>query len=312
MNPQPEASASRRFAIVSRKDLQVLPGSVTEPMPLRGQNPAKRRDLGRGGFVRIEEAMLVLLTILAVVLADSCSIQKPTSERTVPPYLTLPPVPSFIPEPTHIPEPTVVDTGLAYGVPCSPPCWQGLIPGKTPREEAARVLEELWSSGVVEDVLDTGGTSDGAFIVQVASRTETLAMITFDRGVIESIDGDVNFDYTIGDLVAAFGPPEGIFGQVETGSGKCLVCPESVTGPIAVSDVWVSLVYPKQGLYFRARIQGHLLGCICPEMSIGYFCYYLPQSMEDRIENNRDKCSAFLSGYTLADMAEWHGFGGGY
>jgi len=76
----------------------------------------------------------------------------------------------------------------------------------------------------------------------------------------------------------------------------------------------VHLLYPNQGLWFLTLVPLSGLGCICPEMKVVSFCYYAPISMQEALDNNylANLCTDVLTGITEEDLAEWHGFGGGY
>jgi hypothetical protein len=185
-----------------------------------------------------------------------------------------------------------------------------LIPGKTTREEAVQVLQELLNRGQVDQVPDF---RDPAVIVVL--RTRSMGFLLFDGDVLVEIDGHVEFDYTVDDLLTAFGPPGGIYPYpMSIGSGNCQACPESNPGAeLSYYHLQAFLVYPEQGFTFVVHVPSDLRGCICPGMRVDRFCYYAPQSMEDKLSSNlRDQCTGYLEGISPADFVRWHGFGGGY
>ena len=51
--------------------------------------------------------------------------------------------PHIVPPPRVTPDPELMDVSLLTGEPCGPPCWQGIIPGETTREEAMVILHDL-------------------------------------------------------------------------------------------------------------------------------------------------------------------------
>jgi hypothetical protein len=97
--------------------------------------------------MRSRSETVYLATTLVMLIAASCAAH--VDERARPAItvtsVTVPPVLS--PDPTIAPAPTIVDPGLAYGVPCKPPCWYRLTPGTSTRQEASQAVEQLLASG---------------------------------------------------------------------------------------------------------------------------------------------------------------------
>lgn len=215
---------------------------------------------------------------------------------------------------TYTPEPTVIEPGLAYGIPCKPPCWHGLIPGKSTYGDAAQVIEQLRASGQV-DSIDEGPTW---FIVYPVQGMRGAVYGHFENNVLQRINGRVEFYYPVGSLVEQFGAPEGVY-LIGKGSTICSSCeewepPEPPGVPVEGSGA--ILFYPGQGLRFSMLIPTCGLGCICPEMPVVAFWYYSPRSMQEALDDyNRYLTEAYPgAGLTVAseDLIEWHGFGGGY
>lgn len=70
------------------------------------------------------------------------------------------------PWPTSTPILTVVEPGLAYGQPCKPPCWRGLVPGQSTREDAEQAIQQLQASGWASYV---DGGPPGGYHIQPGS-----------------------------------------------------------------------------------------------------------------------------------------------
>jgi hypothetical protein len=51
---------------------------------------------------------------------------------------------------------SVTDRSLFTGLPCAPPCWQGIVPGETTAEEAMQILRA--SPYVKQDNIEKTGT----------------------------------------------------------------------------------------------------------------------------------------------------------
>ena len=255
-------------------------------------------------------------TILAIVflmfLANSC-----TGEESQ----TSSPRPTFVPPPTYTPIPTVVEPGLAYGIPCKPPCWQNLIPGESTSQDVEREMERLrvseWAYSVVGVV--EGGRGD--YHVRPSPFTIGGSIhVKIEEDTITRIMGNVLFDYHVGTLVEQLelGGPEGLY--IVGGSGGCDSCEEWEPAPADnVPGTHgryhpVHLLYPNKGMWFLMLVPLNGWGCICPEMEVVAFCYYDPVSMEEALKDNylQELCGAQLSGVIEEDLTEWHGFGGGY
>lgn len=268
-------------------------------MILRRQEQSAARRAGR-------LAVLALLAALLVVLGNSCRVTEPrpaARETSCPP--------STCPVPTPAPEPTILDTGLAYGVPCKPPCWQGLTPGETTRQEAASILAQLRSSGQVNSIVE-GPVS--FHVYPVLGMTGAVRGY-FEEGVLREIRGLVKFDYTLGDLIEQFGPPEGFYPSQLTAV--------NVRAPCSSCDLWhpppgidpyvlTWFLYPSQGLAFYVFVPGSGLGCLCPEMRVGWYCFYAPCSIGEGTNSCGDVCLGKLEELSAVELGKWHGFGGEY
>lgn len=221
-------------------------------------------------------------------------------------------------EPTCTPVPTVVEPGLAYGIPCKPPCWRGLIPGRSTRQEAAQAMEELRTEGWADHIIDGSSVGGGYSISPSPFTSHGTIHVVIDDDTVTKIRGTtLLFYYPVGTLVEQFGDPEGLY-VVAQGGTICSSC-EGWEPPYhpSTSDEMsspVHLLYPSQGLWFLALVPTSGQGCICPKMKVVAFCYYSPRSMQEALSDNylADLCAGTLTGVTEEDLVEWHGFGGGY
>ncbi len=246
--------------------------------------------------------LIVFILASMTLLTTSCRIIGKEAE--------FPPQPTLEPEPTWTAPPPVIDTGLAYGIPCKPPCWQGLIPGKTTQQESSEILEEL----VVNKQIDRFKKYATGIRINIISDTLNTIFIDFEDGILKRIRGSVKFYYPIKSLIEQFSPPEGLYLIDEGSSISQRSCeewtpPKPITLPV-MSDP-VHLLYPKLGLHF-VMLQPMLGNFICPEMQTVYFCYYEPLSMPEALQDNylADLCGTPKA--TERELVKWHGFGDGY
>jgi len=266
-----------------------------------------------GGSMRPRYKTTIVVVILTMLLGTSCTGAKVTPSPVCRGPQTVPPVPT--PEPTTTPIPTVVEPGLAYGVPCRPPCWRGLIPGQSTRQEVAQAIEQMRAEGWAAYIINGSSAGGGYHIFPSLFTMQGSIHVIMDGDIVKKIYGTTLFYYPIGNLVEQFGGPEGIY-LVSSGT-VCSSCEEwSPPDPpdAPVMSVPVHLLYPSQGLWFLALIPLDGLGCICPEMKVVSFCYYAPVSMQEALNDNylADLCAGTLAGVTEDNLVEWHGFGGGY
>jgi hypothetical protein len=240
----------------------------------------------------------VSMIILAMLLVTSCRGGGPLSE------------------PTSTPIPTVIEPGLAYGIPCKPPCWRGLIPGQSTRQEAAQVIEQLQTEGWTDHIVDGSSVFGGYSISPSPFISHGTIHVTIEDDIVTKIRSTtLLFYYPVGSIVEQFGAPEGLY-PLDKGSTICSSCeewepPEPPDAPVESSPV--HLLYPNQGLWFLALVPVSGLGCICPEMPVATFCYYSPRSMREALSDEYlTTLFVALEGATEEDLVEWHGFGGGY
>ncbi len=242
-----------------------------------------------------QSSIMVFTLILVIFLITSCRGGSPLSE------------------PTTTPIPTVIEPGLAYGIPCKPPCWQGLIPGQSTRQEAAQAIEQLQAEGWADHIVDGSSAFGGYSISPSPFTSHGTIHVTIENNVVTKIHSTtLLFYYPIESMVDQFGAPEGLY-LVHRGSTICSSCEEWEPPTELEMSSPIHLLYPGQGLWFLALVPMSGEGCICPEMEVVSFCYYSPRSLQEAL-NDEYLTTLFvaLKGATEEDLVEWHGFGGGY
>ncbi len=209
------------------------------------------------------------------------------------------------------PIPTVVEPGLAYGEPCKPPCWRGMLPGKTTKQEAAKAIEQLRSSGWASYMAE----GPKGYVIQPLPHTPSGSVsVRLENDVVTEISGQVTFYYPIGTMVEQFGEPEALYiiqGGVTEGSCDRWKPPVPPTAPVRSEPI--DVIYPNQGLAFFALVPLDGNGLICPEMKVTGFCYYAPLSMQEALKDDHlaTLCEVPKSSESF-DFVKWHGFGSGY
>lgn len=210
------------------------------------------------------------------------------------------------------PVPTIVEPGLAYGQPCSPPCGQGLTPGKSTSADAAKAMEQIQASGWAK-------TIEGSPITGFAAYPSPYTMqgtvgVYVENGVVSYTLGNLLFDYSVGEMVRHLGEPESLYLVYRGGQPHKASCAEH-DFKAAIHKGAVVILYPSQGMVFLTSVPYEALGLVCPEMKILAFCYYTPLPVQETLKGDylADICGLeALRGVTEKDLVKWHGFGAGY
>lgn len=243
--------------------------------------------------------LLLAIMLLAITLVSGCGAQ--------PKWFPPTPDPDSTP---RAPVPTVVDRGLAYGVPCKPPCWEGLVPGVSTESEVRQTLEHLSEIGQIPEYTCSPRMCG---IVGVPGVPEGWMDIHLQEGVVSRIQGDVQFDFDVQRLFDLIGEPAWVGSN---GWSNNCTCEKQDT----VEPHWalVSLVYPERGAEFTLKVRQSQGGCVCPEMQVTWFEYFAPvSSLEgylDYLQKEYAPGNTTPSGLWFQEgtYVEWHGFGPGY
>jgi hypothetical protein len=176
---------------------------------------------------------LILSTLLVILLLSACVANGPaTAENQATPLPTKQILPSKTPAPTRTLIPTVVEPGLAYGQPCKPPCFWGLTPGQSTSEDIPQAAEAIrvskWAAQVDED--------SASLVVHLSPFSMDEIWVDTENGVVRTISGVLLFDYTVGDMVRQFGPPEGVYPVIK-GSMREDSCPKQ-KGAYRLGENW--------------------------------------------------------------------------
>jgi hypothetical protein len=194
---------------------------------------------------------------------------------------------------------------------CEPPCWNGLIPGESTREEVLSVLEQL--PALLEEpggrVAYEGPEGFTLYLYSIGRVTGS-----YQEGTLEVIRGNFGIYDSVGELVRRHGAPEGVLGLGPTESDvtdrfSCWGWSPSYDEGVATGRI---LVYPEQGMLFLVQRPLDSEDLICHGMRLFNFCYYSPTSMQELLgdEHLAEMCN--LGRDREAMLMDWHGFGSGY
>jgi hypothetical protein len=130
----------------------------------------------------------VFLPICLLLIANGCSTEKSN--------------PNFV-DPTAHPE--LIDQSWLTGKPCAAPCWQGLEPGKTSRDDALKTvprLSFLRSKNYInpDDLLIS-------FYCE-KPREKVCMKMRYENKVLSELALYPNYSITLDDVVAQLGEPD--------------------------------------------------------------------------------------------------------
>lgn len=128
---------------------------------------------------------------------------------------------------------------------CAPPCWAGITPGITPKDELIEVLKSNLAKKIktIED--DKDGWKIFDYILQIK-------LVTGDEIIIYCIDNFVTeIDITnrgrissISNMINLFGEPKYVARSTILGPGSLLFVPSSAY------HEWFFVIYPEKGVVF--------------------------------------------------------------
>ncbi len=167
------------------------------------------------------------------------------------------------PKSTSTPLPVVFDRGLAEGKPCLPPCWEGLLVDVSSEEEARRILQRLQGEGQIARFTCSewpGGIECWVYRTPESSYSHGRVLIRLEAGFVSYIGGDINFDYSVQQLITLLGEPTGVYAWP-------VVDPQPV--------YYFSLLYLERGAGFEVAIpEGSMSSGVCPDTEIVKFSYF--------------------------------------
>lgn len=173
------------------------------------------------------------------------------------------------------------------GVPCKPPCWEGITPGATTVEEATLILKNSPFISQVE-LGQVAVLTNGGYIQWTWKKDKSKGNATFDPQTSPAIISEVNTmipsTYRLQEVIQHYGEPSAVVAvaghEVDIGS------------PIAKR---LQIVFEPLGFYLTAKI--------VPQIIDGDTITYAPilfDSTSKRLEDVLNSPSSFIS--------KWSGF----
>lgn len=123
-------------------------------------------------------------------------------------------------------DPTLYDQSWLTGKPCNAPCWYGLEPGVSLRQDSIKTVEQL------PFISANGITSSSASWIDELSfpckkplnAYYGCADLVFKNNVLDEIDINPNYQITFEQAIEKLGPPDGFFVvPIDPGGGRCVL-----------------------------------------------------------------------------------------
>lgn len=240
--------------------------------------------------------------VVVVVAASGCSsgILCGAPEPTVDPT----PVPTAIPTsrcdaPTRTPYADAspeLDVSLLTDEPCRAPCWHNIVPGVSGQDDVLAQLED--SPFVREGTLGHNPSLEGevpTYVFYWKARGERYNRIVLRDETVLRLEIGVDHDWTLGDAVDKFGPPEYVYEVLECEEG----CVYGVT-----------FYYPSQGLSLDSITLGCRLNAeyhITRDLKVTWGEYFAPTTLEG-MWSEAYLCPPDNMEVCMSIATEWRGF----
>jgi hypothetical protein len=247
----------------------------------------------------LNDTRVVFLVLLCLILVGSgCNAvksQDTTAQPTLKPHQGLSP-----------PQPTVIDRGLLHGEPCNPPCWEGITPGISSKEDVVHIFDQLQLEGRIISYTLWNYRAEWA---------SGATYVTFDGEHVGDLqihyDYLRGFDYRVKQIIERFGEPEAyaVFTDFERDNCPCDNWDDFEIYAHPSSSGY--FLYPSQGVTVLVKIPDGYTGCVCPEMKTAAFYYYQPRSLTNALQESNSPAFGWAD-WSGEHIVTWHGYGPGY
>lgn len=195
------------------------------------------------------------------------------------------------------PEP---DRSILTGIPCAPPCWQGITPHVTSETEALNILHTnpITKNATLDEDLTSHYSSPELTLKLFYLGWDDVDLYTRNN-VVELIRIKPRIQLTLSQLVARYGSPEKFWAR----------------GYPADKPDWgfdVSFFYPKVGfvadLHAAPRKNDYGKFIVAEDMQVNNL-YYFPAGTIEDVFKMQYYAGTVTGGITIQQLQDWKGFG---
>ncbi|HUW96180.1 MAG TPA: hypothetical protein VMW58_10370 [Anaerolineae bacterium] len=191
-------------------------------------------------------------------------------------------------------EATAIDKSLLTGQPCGPPCWQGLVPGVSTEGQIEDFVSE--SDYVDDHYRDMhGGETIIWWQAAPGGRDQgTTNAFGIREGVLSSMVVSLDYELTLDQLLARYGPPEKLWVQWSAGGSAVAL---------------VNLYYPSQGFIPQVELEpSNGYHELTAQDTVRRVWYFPPTTLEE-LANLGPSIPFPPREYVDTDVRDWAGFG---
>lgn len=151
---------------------------------------------------------------------------------------------------------------------CNLPCWKQIMPAKTTKDEAIKILKDI--SYIDQGSIQQSGTNElgGCIWNWKISGRRIIPSLSWQNGIIQEISLSVAYDLSVSDVIREFGPPEAV---------------DFTEGGIPENWYWVvNMYYPESGFQVKAYTT-EFSSLLEPSTEVGGIILFSPTSIENRV-----------------------------
>ncbi len=163
---------------------------------------------------------LLIFLLLTLALFSACGSESIATTTPIPPTPTEPPR-AYTVIPTTLPITESWKQNWLKGIPCKPPCWEGITPGVTSMEETVKILKQ--SSLITSAKLTVSVREDFATSIEWEKEDSVIGWAIYDERIspqkaIFVMIPNNNMRFKMSEVIAAYGEPSHVrsyVGRVE-------------------------------------------------------------------------------------------------
>ena len=157
--------------------------------------------------------VLLIFFIITLTLLSACGSEPAATPTPIPPTATTAPLPTVTPTANPTPTPAKSqgwESRWLKGIPCAPPCWEGITPGKTPANQVLKILE---LNPIITKLDQAPGFVDWEWGKESGGGSAVYDKQTQGQ-FIYSINLEYPRPFTLNEITQAYGEPSNISARI--------------------------------------------------------------------------------------------------